>query len=188
YTNQTNSYTIASLSASAAYTVKVKNANNCESNTVRGNITVNYLGTNGQSAHATCGCATGTTDCSGTCKTTGNYTTEDGACTQECDYAYIQQRNQCGDVINPTYSTYKKTTCSKDCKRCETCVPLCASINRPYAWSSQSLCSCFTSYCHNYIHTNTMTWYNWNGSTWARAGSMTNNTQSICGDNYCANK
>ncbi|MDR0694825.1 MAG: hypothetical protein LBF81_05965, partial [Prevotellaceae bacterium] len=60
YPNQTNSYTTASLSASAAYTVKVKNANNCESNTANGNITINFPGNNGQAVHATCGCATNT--------------------------------------------------------------------------------------------------------------------------------
>ncbi|MDR2358374.1 MAG: hypothetical protein LBD87_01055, partial [Prevotellaceae bacterium] len=92
YTNQTNSYTTATLSASSAYTVKVKNANNCESNTASGNITVNSPGTNGQSAHATCGCATGTTNCDGACKTTGTYTTNDGECTGSCNTAYVQQR------------------------------------------------------------------------------------------------
>ncbi|MDR2358273.1 MAG: hypothetical protein LBD87_00550, partial [Prevotellaceae bacterium] len=104
-------YTTALLSASAAYTVNVKNANNCESNTASGNIMVNYPGTNGQAAHATCGCATGTTNCSGTCKTTGNYTTDDGACTGACNTAYRQQRNACGTVINAKYSTYTNTSC-----------------------------------------------------------------------------
>jgi hypothetical protein len=66
YTNQTNSYTTPSLSASAAYTVKVKNANNCESNTANGNITVNYPGTNGQPPN-TCGCASGLQTCNGKC-------------------------------------------------------------------------------------------------------------------------
>jgi hypothetical protein len=40
YTNQTNSYTTGSLSTNTTYSVKVKNANNCESNTVNGSITV----------------------------------------------------------------------------------------------------------------------------------------------------
>ena len=112
YTNNTNSYNTASLSASAAYTVKVKNANNCESNTVGGNITVNYPGNNGQTAHATCDCATGTTNCNGTCKTTGTYPTEDGACTGACNTAYVQLRNQCGVITNSQHSTYTNTGCT----------------------------------------------------------------------------
>ncbi|MDR2358461.1 MAG: hypothetical protein LBD87_01500, partial [Prevotellaceae bacterium] len=112
YTTTVNSYPITSISAPAAYTVNVKNANNCESNTASGNITVNYPGTNGQSAHATCGCATGTTNCSGTCKTEGNTTTNDGACTGACKTAYTQQRNACGTVINAKYSTYTNTSCT----------------------------------------------------------------------------
>jgi hypothetical protein len=67
YTTTTNSYTTNSLSASTAYTVKVKNANNCESATVSGNITVNYPGTTGQPADATCGCANGNFEYSSTC-------------------------------------------------------------------------------------------------------------------------
>jgi hypothetical protein len=71
YTTTTNSYTTASLTASATYTVKVKNTNNCESNTANGNITVNYPGTNGQSS-SPCGCATGTTICNTLCLTDCN--------------------------------------------------------------------------------------------------------------------
>jgi hypothetical protein len=71
YTTTTNSYTTASLSSSATYTVKVKNANNCESNTASGNITVNYPGTNGQSS-SPCGCATGTVACGSVCATACN--------------------------------------------------------------------------------------------------------------------
>jgi hypothetical protein len=115
YTNQTNSYPITSISAPAAYTVMVKNANNCESNTASGNISVNYPGTNGQSAHATCGCATGTTNCSGTCKTTGNYITNDGACTGACRTAYTQEKNVCGNVINSEYGTYANSSCIGGC-------------------------------------------------------------------------
>jgi hypothetical protein len=115
YTNQTNSYTTGSLSSNTTYSVKVKNANNCESNTVNGSITVNYPGTDGQAKHANCGCATGTTDCSGTCRTTGNYTTNDGACTGACNTAYVQLRNQCGGIVNGQYSQYTNSNCTGGC-------------------------------------------------------------------------
>jgi hypothetical protein len=68
YTNNTYTYTTASLSASAAYTVKVKNANNCESNPASGNITVNYPGAEDQPADLNCGCNSNLQDCAGTCK------------------------------------------------------------------------------------------------------------------------
>ena len=100
YTTTTNSYTTTSLSSSVAYTVKVKNANNCESNTASGNITVNYPGTNGQSS-SPCGCATGTTACSGTCKTNTTYY-NDGECTGECGKRYRYNYNQCGLISTTT--------------------------------------------------------------------------------------
>jgi hypothetical protein len=200
YTNQTNSYTTGSLSASTTYSVKVKNANNCESNTVNGSIsigavpatptnassnsrcgtgsvtfsasapagctidwydastngstvatgttsysqsistttsyyaqsrntttgctsssrltvtgTVNQPGNNGQAAHATCGCASGTTNCSGTCKTTGTSTTNDGACTANCHLAYVQLRDTCGEVTDTQYSSYENDYCTQGC-------------------------------------------------------------------------
>jgi hypothetical protein len=67
YTNQSNSYTTGSLSASTTYSVKVKNTNNCESNTVNGTITVNNPGTVGSAPHASCGCVQGTVNCRGIC-------------------------------------------------------------------------------------------------------------------------
>ncbi|MDR1406333.1 MAG: hypothetical protein LBI89_03930, partial [Prevotellaceae bacterium] len=56
-----------------------------------GNVTgvVNPKATDGQAA-GTCGCASGLTDCSGTCKANGTYTTDDGACTGACKRAYRQ--------------------------------------------------------------------------------------------------
>jgi hypothetical protein len=76
---------------------------------------VNYPGNNNQPVHPTCLCATGTTNCSGTCKTTGTYTTNDGDCTGTCNTAYVQQRNQCGNVTNAKYSTYTTTACGDGC-------------------------------------------------------------------------
>jgi hypothetical protein len=69
-------------------------------------------GKNGESSGLLNCCVSGTTNCSGTCKTTGTYTTNDGACTGACNTAYVQQRNQCGIVINDKYSTYTNTGCT----------------------------------------------------------------------------
>jgi hypothetical protein len=152
YTTTTNSYTTASLSASAAYTVKVKNANNCESNTASGNITVNFPGTNGQPYHTTCGCANGTTNCSGTCKTTGTYTTNDGACFGYCYKAYLQLRNQCGQVIDTQYALGYRSSCSSDqyCQYCESCETTCNKYNYIFSavyGSSNPECYCSNTRC-----------------------------------------
>ncbi|MDR3132744.1 MAG: hypothetical protein LBU42_01810, partial [Prevotellaceae bacterium] len=61
-------------------------------------------------------CVTGTTNCGGTCKTTGTYTTNDGGCTGECYKAYTQLRNQCNTVIQTAYGTYENTSCWKPCR------------------------------------------------------------------------
>ncbi|MDR2358988.1 MAG: hypothetical protein LBD87_04200, partial [Prevotellaceae bacterium] len=71
-----------------------------------------WCGRNGEAAGLLNCCANGTTDCSGTCKTTGNYPTYDGACAGSCNTAYVQLRNQCSEVINPTYGTYNNTGCT----------------------------------------------------------------------------
>ncbi|MDR3133604.1 MAG: hypothetical protein LBU42_06230 [Prevotellaceae bacterium] len=69
-------------------------------------------GKNGESAGILNCCAPGTTNCSGTCKTAGTYTTNDGTCAGSCNAAYVQLRNQCGTVINATYGTYANTGCT----------------------------------------------------------------------------
>jgi hypothetical protein len=94
YTNTTNSYTTGSISSSRTYSVKVKNANNCESNTVNGTITVNNPGTNGNPYDATCGCTSGTTNCNGTCRTTCCSCSACAALTSSAyPYAYQAQSN-----------------------------------------------------------------------------------------------
>jgi hypothetical protein len=72
-------------------------------------------GKDGESSGLLNCCATGTTICSGTCKTTGTYTTNDGACAGTCHTAYVQQRNQCGEVVNPQYSTDVSNQCTAQC-------------------------------------------------------------------------
>jgi hypothetical protein len=112
-TNQTNSYTTASLSAGTTYSVTATNANNCESSPATGTITVNYPGTDGELA--ACGCAEGTYDCNGTCTPSDYYTTNDGACTGICRTAYVQLRDQCGAVVCAGASTYVEPTCLSPC-------------------------------------------------------------------------
>jgi hypothetical protein len=57
-------------------------------------------------------CVTGTIDCTGTCRTTGTYTQNDGACAGQCNLAYVRQFNQCGELMSATYSTYTNTGCT----------------------------------------------------------------------------
>jgi hypothetical protein len=78
-------------------------------------VTIGQAGTDGQAPDATCGCASGTTACGGKCTSNRTYTTNDGSCTGSCKVAYVQLRNQCGDVVNPYYSTYPKNSCDSGC-------------------------------------------------------------------------
>ncbi|MDR2359647.1 MAG: hypothetical protein LBD87_07630, partial [Prevotellaceae bacterium] len=71
-----------------------------------------WCGKNGEAAGVLNCCVTGTTNCNGTCKTTGTYTTNDGACAGACNRAYVQLRNQCGEVTNSTYGTYTNSGCT----------------------------------------------------------------------------
>ena len=73
-------------------------------------------GMNGESSGLLNCCVTGTTNCSGTCKTNGTYTTNDGACAETCNTAYIQLRTQCGEIINSVYGTYENSVCTVGCK------------------------------------------------------------------------
>jgi hypothetical protein len=115
YTTTTNSYTTNSFSSSTPYTVRVKNANNCESNPASGNITVNYPAGNGQAINA-CGCANNTSNCNGTCKTTSTYTQDDGPCTGNCHTAYKNIYDQCGSFVNQSSATYANSQCTAGCK------------------------------------------------------------------------
>ncbi|MDR0694494.1 MAG: hypothetical protein LBF81_04240, partial [Prevotellaceae bacterium] len=60
-------------------------------------------------------CAYGTTNCGGTCKENGNHTTNDGVCTGTCNTAYVQLRDQCGNVLNAQYGTRTSTACVSGC-------------------------------------------------------------------------
>jgi hypothetical protein len=74
-----------------------------------------WCGNNGEAAGVLDCCAIGTTNCSGTCKTTGTYTTNDGACTGECNYAYVQLWDPCDVLVNATYDKYYDTNCDNGC-------------------------------------------------------------------------
>jgi hypothetical protein len=67
-------------------------------------------GTNNQAA--TCGCATNTTNCSGTCKTNGNTIQNNGGCTGACYTAYKQEYNVCGVLVSTNAGTYTNNSCS----------------------------------------------------------------------------
>jgi hypothetical protein len=93
-----------------------------------------WCGKDGEAAGLLNCCATGTTNCSGTCKTNGNYTTNDGACTGNCNIAYVQLRNQCGAVVNTQYSTFNNTACNTGCgPNCASCIVACRDNSQGWA-------------------------------------------------------
>jgi hypothetical protein len=98
-----------------AYARLASNGTTCQSGNASLSAFVSQPGTGGLAADVTCGCAEGTADCSGTCKTTGTYTTNDGACSGACNYAYVQLRDQCGAVTSPRHSTYSNAACFSGC-------------------------------------------------------------------------
>jgi hypothetical protein len=93
-----------------------------------------WCGRDGETAGLLDCCATGTTNCSGTCKANSNYTTNDGSCSGSCYRAYTQLRNVCGVVTNASYSTYSKLSCSSGCSRdCSSCATFCTLKGYTYA-------------------------------------------------------
>jgi hypothetical protein len=87
------------------YAVTVSDAG-CESIPAPVLVTIVMPGADGEPS--TCGCATDIIDCDGTCKTAGTYTSNDGECAG-CHIAYVRKRDQCGAVIDATYSTSAST-------------------------------------------------------------------------------
>jgi hypothetical protein len=93
--------------STTAYTIYAQTEAGCSVSVANAAVvTVGQPGADGEPS--TCGCAEGTTDCSGTCITTGTYTTNDGACAG-CHIAYVRQWDQCGTMINAKYDTYAST-------------------------------------------------------------------------------
>jgi hypothetical protein len=71
-------------------------------------------GRNGEAPGLLNCCATGTTNCGGTCRAIGTYTQNNGACAG-CRIAYVRQFDQCGALITDTYATYANSTCTGAC-------------------------------------------------------------------------
>jgi hypothetical protein len=113
------SYTIAAGAKELGDYAYVRVASNADcptgiaSNTYT--VRVRPVGAAGEAPDATCGCATGTTDCSGTCTTNGTYTLNNGACTGVCHTAYVQQYDQCGALITSKYDVYPEDGCWQGC-------------------------------------------------------------------------
>jgi hypothetical protein len=106
-----------------------------------------WCGRDGEASGLLNCCATGTTNCSGTCTTTGTYTTNDGACTEACITAYVQLRNQCGDIVNPKYGTYVRRYCTTGCPTCDDaqCNADCNKKGADGGMCVGNSCSCWTS-------------------------------------------
>jgi len=149
--------------AAATYWVQLIGNTNCTNTTggVTLNITVLAPATNGQAANA-CGCATGTTDCSGNCTTTGTYTTNDGVCAGSCQKAYVQLRNQCGAIENAQFGTYDAPTCYNGCPFTPECgAPSGSQPIAPLGWIRYEIygvgaCTYCASNCLSMYATN---WY-----------------------------
>jgi hypothetical protein len=97
YTTTSPSYYISSVTNSTGYSVKATNDANCESNTVNGNITVDFTPAGQYSPSNACGCASGLIKCSnGYCQTntSGSYNSSD--CTGNCQEAWIYYTDGCG--------------------------------------------------------------------------------------------
>ncbi|MDR0694714.1 MAG: hypothetical protein LBF81_05400 [Prevotellaceae bacterium] len=115
-----------------------------------------WCGRNGEAAGLLDCCATGTTNCSGTCKTNGTYTTNDGECANECNSAYVQLRDQCEVVLNPTASTYTEVSCTHGC----TAVANAACITAPdrYLRSSCTHTNSIEALCWNLCAAECTSW------------------------------
>jgi hypothetical protein len=122
-------------------------------------------GKNGESAGVLNCCVHGTTNCSGACTTNGTYTTNDGACSGSCETAYVQLRDQCGSLLNPSASTYEEITCSDGCEAQQnpacnhktsegttndptTCTRLCTDLGYAY-WYIARQAGAYRCYCCN---------------------------------------
>ncbi|MDR2359484.1 MAG: hypothetical protein LBD87_06790 [Prevotellaceae bacterium] len=128
-----------------------------------------WCGRNGEAPGLLNCCATGTTNCSGTCKTTGTYTTYDGGCAGSCNTAYVQLRNQCGEVPNTQYGTYNNTSCTYNCVAdCNSCIATCAT-NTSYQYMYYAVVEAGTLYlcaALPYDNESARVVYRWNGNDW----------------------
>ncbi|MDR3184299.1 MAG: hypothetical protein LBT49_02715 [Prevotellaceae bacterium] len=86
----------------------------CKSATASTTGTITALSTDGNPS-SSCGCAKGTTECSGICRTNRTYTAESTDCSNTCGKAYIKLYNQCGVAIQNT-GEYNYRPCRNGCK------------------------------------------------------------------------
>ncbi|MDR0695141.1 MAG: hypothetical protein LBF81_07580 [Prevotellaceae bacterium] len=111
-----------------------------------------WCGKNGEAPGLLDCCATGTTNCSGTCKTNGTYTTNDGACASACKTAYKRVRNQCGVVVSTSSETYSNSSCYTNCtyaNSCAGCKQFCTDRGTKYASLCPGRCRCSDVKCPN---------------------------------------
>jgi hypothetical protein len=112
-----NSSTVTSRSVgTGTWNAVTTSADGCESAAAGVTVTIRQASGNGVQKDAVCGCAEGTSECSGTCLTTTSYSTT-GNCTGSCNLRYIDNYNQCGWVNSGT--TYDASCSSGCCSNCQ---------------------------------------------------------------------
>jgi hypothetical protein len=77
-------------------------------------VTIRQPGADGQAPDAVCGCVSGLANCGTTCKTKQYTYTNNGSC-ESCGYRYVQQWDQCGQLVTAYYSTTPDASCTSGC-------------------------------------------------------------------------
>jgi hypothetical protein len=165
WTDDNTTVSPRTVSLDGIYYAVTTSDSGCESIPAPVTVAITQKGDNDESA-VPCGCAEGTIECNGMCKTDIDYTENDGVCAA-CGYAYVRLKNPCGEVINATHSTYPNTSCgTKPCYdwSCTTwvvevlgdysveadcqafCIPVCAGYAKYNIAYSDGACDC---YCCN---------------------------------------
>jgi hypothetical protein len=135
-------------------------------------------GKNGESSGLLDCCVNGTKDCSGTCTTTGTYTSNDGNCTGACYTAYTQTKDQCGLVVDATSGTFTNTSCSAGCTRdCAGCKGTCNIAGHARAsFYMDHYCHCFDT-CYAGA---TFYQHEWIGAQWVLTSTGTSTHANWC--------
>jgi hypothetical protein len=114
------------------------------------------------------GCCSGTTNCSGTCKTNGYTYQNSSECTGACKLAYVYQYNQCNVVVNDRYATYTNNACSNGCSA--TYNTTCITLSGLLGWGSigdeirEYCCRMAADMGFKYCNYGSITWANGRGS------------------------
>ena len=151
YNSYDGSYTLTSVPASASYTVRVQNANGCESLDASGSITLRLPGEIGAAADQICGCEDCAVNCEGMCRENAT-TTKLGVCSPFCKQRCVQTYDVCGNLTDACASTTTDTTCAS-----MTSDSSCATLKGSY---SQNETTCKSGCCDD----GSSRWH-WNG-TW----------------------